>query len=561
MRVSLKNFLSYISILLGTASASLAMEVADQDSVELHFIRHSPLFKFSLPDKSEVHVNSGNQVWVKTAEQSYPATPWETYASANKFHFKVNVRQGNSDSMELLIPRGSKPFSFFAESEVAVDHASTWVKEKNGPGFYATPFDKFAQAIGLPNAKAVLVDLKATVALSKVFAFQSIGDCFAVFKDINKNTFSDLQQKAQLGDLNALRKLQEFKEALIALKHFKYMPRGSNLDKAINGIETAFIQHAQAIMKLLESNKEKLLSISVKGTETYPSSTPSERANIFNQNQVVSEKGYFFQGKPIIIDTQSTIKGTKVYGYMDDDYKPNLPLGIKKYNTKFVVHNADTLDYAIGMRSQGLNPLVLDMANASLICGAAKNGHGNVQEERIAYRSNLYAPLQKVEENARLGKTLGLARNFIPREGGILVPQVTIFRHGEDKGYAFMDTLVRIDIGAIAAYRHESRILQGKEADIQIYGNILQGAKYWQSTKRKVYAFLDMALENGNDSLLLSALGCGAFKNPVEDMVQVFQGALQEYDGCFKEIHFAILTKNENTDPNFVHFKKAFAPH
>jgi hypothetical protein len=132
-----------------------------ESSVELHITRHSPLLKFSLPDKTEVHVNSGNQVWVKTPDQGYPATSWESYASANKFNFRVNVRQGSSDSLELLIPRGSKPFSFFAESEVAVDHASTWVKEKNGPGYYGTPFDKFAQTIGLPNAKATFAEVRS----------------------------------------------------------------------------------------------------------------------------------------------------------------------------------------------------------------------------------------------------------------------------------------------------------------------------------------------------------------------------------------------------------------
>jgi hypothetical protein len=131
-----------------------------ESSVELHITRHSPLLVFSLPDKTEVHVNNGNQVWVKTATQGYPATPWENYASANKFNFRVNVRQGDADSLELRIPRGSKAFSFFAESEVAVDHTSTWVKEKNGPGYYATSFDDFAKKIGLPNAKAILADVR-----------------------------------------------------------------------------------------------------------------------------------------------------------------------------------------------------------------------------------------------------------------------------------------------------------------------------------------------------------------------------------------------------------------
>jgi len=167
MHINLKNLLPFASILLcGATSAGLAMEVpAREDFVELKITRHNPLLIVSLPDKTEVHVNSANQVWVKTPQQRYPATPWLEYAAANKFQFRVSVLSGNSDSVELLIPRGSKPFSFFEGSEIAVDHVSAWVKETNGPGYYATPFVKFAEKIGLPTPKATLVDVRSQVHL------------------------------------------------------------------------------------------------------------------------------------------------------------------------------------------------------------------------------------------------------------------------------------------------------------------------------------------------------------------------------------------------------------
>jgi|GEM_PF-4824498 len=158
MRVNLKTFLFFAPILLcGITSAALAMEDFD-NRLELKITRHSPLLKFRLPDETEVHINGANQVWVKTVYQGYPATPWQDYASSNKFNFRINVQVGTSDSLELLIPKGINPFSFFEGSEIAVDSVNAWVKEKNGPGYYATPFDTFAKKIGLPNAKATLVD-------------------------------------------------------------------------------------------------------------------------------------------------------------------------------------------------------------------------------------------------------------------------------------------------------------------------------------------------------------------------------------------------------------------
>jgi hypothetical protein len=125
--------------------------------IELKITRHSSLFKFSLPDGSEVHVNSSNQVWLQTKEQSYPATTWQDYASAHRLNFRIKVVEGNSDSVELLVPRGTKPFSFFGESEVAVDSKGAWVKEKNGPGYYATSFEAFAKKTSLP-ATVMFVD-------------------------------------------------------------------------------------------------------------------------------------------------------------------------------------------------------------------------------------------------------------------------------------------------------------------------------------------------------------------------------------------------------------------
>lgn|GEM_PF-2195022 len=125
--------------------------------VELKLTRYSPLFKFSLPDGSEVHVNSANRVWIKTAEQAYPATRWEDYAYKNKLNFWPTVVPGASNSIELRIPRGGNPFIFPGGAEIAVDNVGAWVKEKNGPGYYATPFATFAQRIGLLATTSTLI--------------------------------------------------------------------------------------------------------------------------------------------------------------------------------------------------------------------------------------------------------------------------------------------------------------------------------------------------------------------------------------------------------------------
>ena len=67
--------------------------------------------------------------------------------------------------------------------------------------------------------------------------------------------------------------------------------------------------------------------------------------------------------------------------------------------------------------------------------------------------------------------------------------------------------------------------------------------------RERVERIYQVALDNGHDSMLLGALGCGAFKNPVEEVVKVFKEMNEKYDGYFKQIDFAVLAEEGN--PNF----------
>ncbi|CAF3939764.1 unnamed protein product [Rotaria sp. Silwood1] len=64
-----------------------------------------------------------------------------------------------------------------------------------------------------------------------------------------------------------------------------------------------------------------------------------------------------------------------------------------------------------------------------------------------------------------------------------------------------------------------------------------------------------------HDCLVLSAFGCGAFKNPPEHVALLFKSVIYQYAGYFKTIYFAIIddhnTGNQiNPNGNFLPFKK-----
>ncbi|HUX79073.1 MAG TPA: TIGR02452 family protein [Alphaproteobacteria bacterium] len=383
------------------------------------------------------------------------------------------------------------------------------------------------------------------------------------FSHITPDTIPALLDQARIGDITAIKSLRKFEGSIRDLTQLQYEPPNHGIGRAVRGVKKTLDDNQAELMNLYKKLGTTTLSspqsssdlVAVASRHTFASATPKDRTDIFSQNKNIAQNGYVIDGEFVEVDTAQSIKGTKVYGRRDDQYIPNQGLrNISHSQTQVVVVNADTVDHALLMKEMGFNPLVLDMANAVSPGGAAHNGKGNAQEEKICYRSNLHDPLHTFSDKAKRGKS----KNFIPKEGGLYIPNVTIFREGAGNGYKFMKKPETIAFGAIAAYRHKSRLQQRKIVDETYYPELKSEENYWNSTKRKLYSFFDMALENGHDSLVLSAFGCGAFKNPPENMVEVFKEVLSEYAGCFKEIHFAIYASKPG-DRNLKLFEEAFS--
>jgi uncharacterized protein (TIGR02452 family) len=100
--------------------------------------------------------------------------------------------EGGSDSVALLIPRGIKPFSFPGGAEIAVDSQGAWVKEKDGPGYYATSFDAFARKINLINTTAVLVEPSSSTSSSPLL-FTAPTECLTGGKSLAQLTLQTIQ--------------------------------------------------------------------------------------------------------------------------------------------------------------------------------------------------------------------------------------------------------------------------------------------------------------------------------------------------------------------------------
>lgn len=245
------------------------------------------------------------------------------------------------------------------------------------------------------------------------------------------------------------------------------------------------------------------------------------------------------------------IGGTKFYGKKVEINYQNLP----RFDTKIKVVNNDCLYEAKEMIDNGLNPAVLNMASFHTPGGGVLHG-SSAQEECIFRRTNIFKSLYQF---SRIGLEFGIKQreeqyplhfNF----GGIYTPKVTVFKGGDDVEYQLLEEPFYVDIITLPAI---------KKPPLDDNGKI----KPWAEAvlKDKIRQILDIALENGNDSLVLSAFGCGAYGTPPEQMAMLFADVLacETYQGLFKSIHFAIIdvpstNGTHNPNGNLMPFKKVF---
>ena len=87
-----------------------------------------------------------------------------------------------------------------------------------------------------------------------------------------------------------------------------------------------------------------------------------------------------------------------------------------------------------------------------------------------------------------------------------------------------------------------------------------------EPAKNKIRTILRIGLANRHDSLVLGALGCGAFRNPPRHVARLFHEVFQEQEfrNKYRRIVFAILEdhnsrRRHNPEGNYLPFKEEFS--
>jgi uncharacterized protein (TIGR02452 family) len=194
--------------------------------------------------------------------------------------------------------------------------------------------------------------------------------------------------------------------------------------------------------------------------------------------------------------------------------------------TKVSVVDADTVDLALAYAARGARPLALVLADDCFPGGCVYTGSG-AQEESVFRRTNLHRSL--------------LIGHYPIRDGeAVNCPDITVFKTSEASGFQRMATPRKLDFIACPGLRHPE-VAEGrlKEADRA-------------RLRDKVDAILHTAELYGHDTIIAGAMGCGAWKNPPEEVALVWREALDRGDWAgtsVRNVAFAILG---GTAPGYV---------
>jgi uncharacterized protein (TIGR02452 family) len=140
------------------------------------------------------------------------------------------------------------------------------------------------------------------------------------------------------------------------------------------------------------------------------------------------------------------------------------------------------------------------------------------------------------------------------RNGGVYSGIVTFFRGPESEGSLLEEKPYNIPVISVAA-------LSGP----RIGSDGMMLPQETEITLKKMRTIFRIGMANFHDSLVLSAMGCGAFANPPAHIAKLFHKVIEddEFKNAFRLIDFAILDGyrtglRHNPDGNLLPFQREF---
>ena len=202
------------------------------------------------------------------------------------------------------------------------------------------------------------------------------------------------------------------------------------------------------------------------------------------------------------------------------------------FRTILTVANQDCLEAAAALKSKGATVAVLNLSDDETAGGVVFNG-SRAQEESL-WRRTALCVTQK--------------QGFYPLGlEAIYSADVPVLRGTEEEGHPWLNEVYRVNFIACPALCCPERVESPDEPE----GDLTETDK--QELAARLRLILRVAAANGNDAVVLGAMGCGAWRSPPRPVARVFRRVLPEFNGVFRDIYIAILTKVKSRHHSLYH--------
>lgn len=275
------------------------------------------------------------------------------------------------------------------------------------------------------------------------------------------------------------------------------------------------------------------------------------RKNVFENTVEIVKTGSYMTTHGRIVQLNLNRHLTKQTELYDKEIHPVHKGSL--YKTEIAAINSDCLEFARRVVAVDDNVSVLNMASRQNPGGGVFSGAG-AQEEYLFRCTDYYRSLfQYGSFSLSYGissslKQYPLDRNF----GGCFSPDVTVFRSSEENGYRLLRHPWKVNIIAVPGMNRPKLIYQNGEWRIDDH--------LVECVKNKIRTIFRIAVLHGQQTLILGALGCGAFANPPKHIAELFKEVLNEYEfnHVFRRIFFVIKEDYNSHGRNFKPFKDIF---
>lgn len=257
---------------------------------------------------------------------------------------------------------------------------------------------------------------------------------------------------------------------------------------------------------------------------------------------IVNKGEYKVKNKVVNVKEQveNAVNNTILYSPEDGDKLLESFNNDVSYKTKFEATNETTLKAITRLKELGFeNVVALNFASAKKPGGGFLTG-SSAQEESLARASALYHCISPKKEMYNHNKSLtsGLYSDYM-----IYSPNVPI---------------IKDDFGDLLETPQLSSFITSPAVNLTWLPQE-DKPKVRQVMKQRIEKILAVALENGNDTIVLGAYGCGVFGNRPADVAQIFRQVLnsEKFKNKFKRVTFAVYDKTPRKEI-FTVFKNSF---